>query len=82
MDAYIVTACLHLLDLSDIDEIPHRKQALFDLLPKEEQFDFISQISKEILEKYIKVPNGDFISYIFVVMVIHSIELNALLNLF
>uniref|UniRef100_A0A8W8NXJ6 C2H2-type domain-containing protein n=1 Tax=Magallana gigas TaxID=29159 RepID=A0A8W8NXJ6_MAGGI len=57
LDAYIVTACLHLLDLSDIDEISSRKQTLFDILPKEEQNSFISQISKVILEKYIKIPN-------------------------
>lgn len=60
LDAYIVTACLHLLDLSDIDEISSRKQTLFDILTKEEQYNFISQISKEILEKYIKIPNGTY----------------------
>lgn len=60
LDAYIVTACLHLLDLSDIDEISSRKQTLFDILPKEEQNSFISQISKVILEKYIKIPNGTY----------------------
>lgn len=57
LDAYIVTACLHLLDLSDIDEISSRKQTLFDILPKEEQYNFILQIFKEILEKYIKIPD-------------------------
>lgn len=57
LDAYIVIACLHLLDLSDIDEISSRKQTLFDILPKEEQYNFISQISKKILEKYIKILN-------------------------
>lgn len=51
LDAYIVTACLDLFDLSDIDEISSRKQTLFDILPKEEQHNFISQISKEIWEK-------------------------------
>lgn len=62
-DAYIVTACLHLLDLSDVDEISSRKQTLFDILPKEEQYNFISQISKEIFEKYIKIPNGTYIVF-------------------
>lgn len=65
LDAYIVTACLHLLDLSDIDEISSRKQTLFDILPKEEQYNFISQISKEILEKYIKIPNSTYNLFIY-----------------
>ena len=51
---------MHLLDLQDIDSSPRRKQPLFDILPKEEQYAFISEISNEILEKYVKRKDGNY----------------------
>lgn len=54
---------MHLLDLQDIDSSPRRKQPLFDILPKEEQYAFISEISNEILEKYVKRKDGNYGNY-------------------
>jgi len=59
LDAYLVEACMHLLDLDEIDAEPTRKQPLFDILPDEEQYKFISKIAKDILDKYIKIIDGN-----------------------
>lgn len=59
LDSYIVAACMHLLELSDVDAEPIRKQQLFDILPQEEHYQFISNIAKDILEKYIKITDGE-----------------------
>lgn len=53
-----MTACSH-FDLQENDSSPRRKQPLFDTQPKEEQCAIISEISNEILEKYIKRDGGN-----------------------
>lgn len=59
LDSYIVGACMHLLGLPEINAEPLRKQPLFDILPEEERYKFISKIAKDILEKYIKITDGN-----------------------
>lgn len=59
LDGYIVAACMHLLNLSDSNGEPRRKQPLFDVLPDEEKYRYISKIAREILEKYIKITEGN-----------------------
>ena len=59
LDSYIVGACMHLLGLPEINAEPVRKQPLFDILPEEERYKFISKIAKDILEKYIKITDGN-----------------------
>ena len=63
LDAYIVTACTHLLKLSDIDQEPAHKQALFDVLSDEEKYKYISEIAQQILDKYIKLSAGIYIYF-------------------
>lgn len=59
LDSYIVGACMHHLDLPDIDAIPSRYQPLFDILPEEQQLNYIAKIAKDILDKYIKITDGN-----------------------
>ena len=50
LDCYIVGACMHLLNISDIDDEPARKQPLFEILSKEDHHRYIYSLAKEILE--------------------------------
>lgn len=59
LDSYIVGACMHLLDLPDIEAIPSSYQPLFDILPEEQQLNYIAKIAKDILDKYIKITDGN-----------------------
>lgn len=47
-------ACLHLLEMDDLEAQPSRKQEVFDILPPE-KYKFIKQIAKDILEKCINL---------------------------
>jgi predicted nucleotidyltransferase len=55
LDSYIVGACMHLLNISDIDDELARKQPLFEILSKEDHHRYIYSLVKEILEKYINI---------------------------
>lgn len=61
LDSYIVGVCMHLLDLPDIDAIlvPSTYQPLFNILPEEQQLNYIAKIAKDILDKYIKITDGN-----------------------
>lgn len=59
LDSYIVGACMHLLDLPDIDAIPSIYQPLFDILPEEQQLNYIAKFAKDILDIYIKITDGN-----------------------
>lgn len=41
---------MHLLDLPDIEAIPSSYQPLFDILPEEQQLNYIAEIAKDILD--------------------------------
>ena len=49
---------MHLLNISDIDDEPARKQTLFEILSKEDHHRYIYSLVKEILEKYINITEG------------------------
>lgn len=59
LDAYIVAACMHLLNLNDIGTEAKRKQPLYDISTDEERYRFIYSIAQDILEKYIKISDGN-----------------------
>lgn len=50
---------MHLLDLPDIEAIPSSYQPLFDILPEEQQLNYIAKIATDILDKYIKITDGN-----------------------
>lgn len=52
---FVTGACLHLLEMDDLDAPPSRKQELFDILPPDMKCNFIKQIAKDILDKYINL---------------------------
>lgn len=57
--SYIVGACMHLLDLPDIDAIPSIYQPLFDILPEEQQLNYIAKFAKDMLHIYMKITDGN-----------------------
>lgn len=61
LDGFVTGACLHLLEMDDLDAPPSRKQELFDILPPEEKCNFIKQIAKDILDKYINLNLGEIL---------------------
>lgn len=50
---------MHYLGIKEIDEESTFKQPLFEVLPEEEQCKFIYSIAKGILERYIKLSDGN-----------------------
>ena len=50
LDSYIVGACMHLLNISDIDDELARKQPLFEILSKEDHHRYIYSLAKEITD--------------------------------
>lgn len=61
LDGFVTGACLHLLEMDDLDAPPSRKQELFDILPPEEKCKLIKQIAKDILDKYINLNLGEIL---------------------
>ena len=58
LDAFIIGACLHLLELEDLQSMPRRKQVLFDILPGDQKYSYINEIASDILKKYVNLGNG------------------------
>lgn len=50
---------MYYLGIKEIDEKSSFKQPLFEVLPEEEQCNFFYSIAKGILERYIKLSDGN-----------------------
>lgn len=59
LDAHLVTVAMHYLGIKKIDEESTFKHPLFEVLPELEQCKFIYSIAKGILERYIKLSDGN-----------------------
>lgn len=58
LDAYLVGACQHLLQIEDLESESNRKQPLFDILPSEQKYEFIYAVAKDILDRYVMIADG------------------------
>lgn len=59
LGVHLVTVAMHYLGIQEIDEESTFKQPLFEVLPEAEQCKFIYSIAKGILERYIKMSDGN-----------------------
>lgn len=58
LDAFTAGACLHLLDMENLDSEPNRKQEIFETQSAEDKIKFIRQIAKDILDRYVNLSDG------------------------
>ncbi|XP_056015210.1 uncharacterized protein LOC125675873 [Ostrea edulis] len=57
LDAFTAGACLHLLDMENLDSEPNRKQEIFETQSAEDNIKFIRQIAKDILDRYVNLSD-------------------------
>lgn len=58
LDAYVVAACMHLINLPELDSDSTRTQEQFETVDNNDRYQFLYNIGKEILDKYIKQTDG------------------------
>ena len=63
LDAYILGAAMEVMDLNNVDEMPKKFKPppLLHASTTEEQYEWLSSLGKEILEKHVKLTKGIYI---------------------
>lgn len=79
LDGFILAACMELLCINTFDEKPKREKLpdLLKLQPKKEQYDWIKQLSMEILTSFVFLAEGmvaDTLYYMHIFRVIYRLE--------
>ena len=60
LDAYIVAASMHRMQMDELDSHSNRNQPLFSVLDTNTKYQFLRSIAKEILDNYIKVADSKY----------------------
>jgi hypothetical protein len=58
LDAFIVGACMHHLEMESIESEPQCRQDLFEAISSADKMQFLEHIASEIQKKYINLENG------------------------
>lgn len=68
LDAFILGACMDLLGIDNLDARPSRTKLpeFINLRPQQEQYEWIHDLSQQLLDVYVKVRNGNFLFHLFV----------------